>query len=129
MNWPAISHAALRIAAGLMFLQHPVQRVLGYGPVPFRLMSQSGLGTVIEFVGSILIIIGFQTRKAAFVCSGTMAVAFWQIHVLGSWAEKGSAALVPILNRGELAALFCFVFFFLWAHGGGPFSVDARKGK
>jgi putative oxidoreductase len=129
MNWQGFTHAALRIVAGLLFLQHPVQSMLGYGFAPFELMSQSGVGGIIELVGSVLIVIGFQTRWAAFICSGTMAVAFWQYHVIGSWAEQGSAAFVPILNRGELAFLYCFVFLFLWAHGGGPFSVDARRGK
>lgn len=129
MDWKGISHAALRIAAGLMFCQHGAQTVLGYGRAPFDITTQSGVGGVVELVGSLLIVFGFQTRWAAFVCSGTMAVAFWQIHVIGSYAEQGLEAFIPLLNRGELAALYCFVFFFLWAHGGGPFSVDARRGE
>ena len=130
MSWKGISHAALRIAAGLMFLPHGAQKLFGlWGRDPVSLASQSGVGGLIELVGGLLILIGFQTRWAAFICSGTMAVAFWQFHVMGSWAEQGLSALHPLLNRGELAALYCFVFFFLWGNGGGPFSVDARRGK
>jgi putative oxidoreductase len=93
------------------------------------LATQSGVGGVIEFFGGLFILIGLQTRWAAFLCSGTMAVAFWQYHVMGSWAEMGTSALHPLLNRGELAALYCFVFLFLWGNGGGPYSVDASRGK
>jgi putative oxidoreductase len=130
MDWKGISHALLRIAAGLMFLPHGAQKLFGlWGRDAVSLASQSGVGGVIELVGGLLIVIGLQTRWAAFVCSGTMAVAFWQFHVGGSWAEQGLSALHPLINRGELAALYCFVFFFLWGNGAGPYSVDARRGR
>jgi putative oxidoreductase len=130
MKSPAISHAALRIAAGLMFLPHGAQKLFGlWGRDPVSLATQSGVGGLIELFGGLLILIGFQTRWAAFICSGTMAVAFWQFHVLGSWDEQGFSAFHPLLNRGELAALYCFVFLFLWGNGAGPYSLDARRGK
>jgi putative oxidoreductase len=130
MNWQAFTHAALRIAAGLMFFPHGAQKLFGlWGREAVSLTSQSGVGGLIELFGGLLILVGFQTRWAAFLCSGTMAVAFWQFHVLGSWNEMGVSALHPLLNDGELAALYCFVFLFLWAHGAGPFSIDARRGK
>ena len=130
MDWKGISHAALRISAGLMFFPHGAQKLFGlWGRDAVSLATQSGVGGLIELICGLLILIGFQTRWAAFLCSGTMAVAFWQFHVMGSWAEQGLNALHPLLNRGELAALYCFVFFFLWANGGGPFSVDSRRAK
>lgn len=130
MDWKGFSHALLRISAGLMFSFHGAQKLFGiWGRDPVSLASQSGVGGLIEFFGGILVLIGLQTRWAAFLCSGTMAVAFWQYHVFGDWAEKGLSALHPLLNRGELAALYCFVFFFLWANGGGPYSVDGRLRK
>lgn len=128
MDWKGITHALLRISAGLMFLPHGAQKLFGlWGRDPVSLATQSGLGGLIEIIGGLLIVIGFQTRWAAFVCSGTMAVAYWQFHVTGAWAEMGLSALHPLLNRGELAALYCFVFLFLWGNGGGPFCVDARR--
>ena len=130
MDWKGNAHALLRVAAGLMFLLHGAQKLFGlWGRDPVNLASQVGVGGVIELVGGLLIAVGFQTRWAAFVCSGTMAVAYWQFHVAGRWAEHGASALLPIVNGGELAALYCFVFFFLWANGGGPCSLEARRGR
>ena len=130
MDWKGTTHALLRIAAALMFLPHGAQKLFGlWGRDAVSLASQSGVGGLIEFFGGLLILIGLQTRWVAFLCSGTMAVAFWQFHVLGSWSEMGVSAFHPLLNRGELAALYCFVFLFLWGNGAGPFSLDARRGK
>ena len=131
MNWQEITHAALRIAAGLMFFPHGAQKIFGlWGRDPVNLASQIGLGGIIELVGGLMILFGFQTRWAAFVCSGMMAVAFWQFHVPEAVAENGLLlGLHPLLNRGELAALYCFVFLFLWAHGGGRYSVDAMLSR
>lgn len=127
MNWQAITHAALRIAAGLMFFPHGAQKVFGlWGRSPADLTTQIGFGGVIELVGGLMILFGFKTRWAAFVCSGVMAVAFWQFHVPEAVEARGLLeGLHPLLNDGELAALYCFVFLFLWAHGGGRYSVDA----
>ena len=127
MNWPEITHGALRIAAGLMFFPHGAQKLLGlWGRDPVHLASQIGVGGLIELIGGLMILFGFQTRWAAFLCSGMMAVAFWQFHVAEAVSKSGLwDGLNPLLNGGELAALYCFVFLFLWAHGGGRYSVDA----
>jgi putative oxidoreductase len=74
----------------------------------------------IELVGGTLIMIGLFTRWAAFIASGQMAFAYWMAH--------GTKALLPILNNGELAALYCFVFLFISARGGGIWSIDALRG-
>lgn len=132
MNWSALSLNLLRIATGLMFAQHGYQKLFGLAGVdPANLVSQRGLGGIIEFFGGLLVAIGLQTRWTAFICSGTMAVAYWQMHAFSSdtWAEMGGLAALPMINGGELAALFCFVFFFLWGNGGGSFSVDGMLRK
>jgi len=75
----------------------------------------------IELIGGVCVMIGLFTRWAAFLCSGLMAFAYWLGH--------GTKGLLPLLNGGELAALYCFVFLFLAAHGAGIWSVDAARGK
>jgi putative oxidoreductase len=131
MHWPSFTHAALRIAAGLMFFPHGAQKIFGlWGRAPADLTTQIGFGGMLELVGGLLIMIGLQTRWVAFLCSGMMAVAFWQFHVADAVAEQGLAnGLNPLLNSGELAALYCFVFLFLWGNGGGPYSVDAMLAR
>ena len=116
--------ALLRVMAGLMFMQHGAQKLFGLlggwrgePGATAPLLSQSGLAGLLEVFGGLLIVLGLFTRPVAFVLSGMMAVAYFQSHAPnGFW---------PILNRGELAALYCFVFFFFSARGGGPYSVDA----
>jgi putative oxidoreductase len=81
------------------------------------LLSQVGIGGVLEFFGGLAIMLGLCTRPVAFVLSGEMAVAYWQFHAPhGAW---------PIQNHGEPAVLFCFIFLFMAARGAGDFSVDA----
>jgi putative oxidoreductase len=116
--------ALLRVMAGLMFMQHGAQKLFGVlggwrgePGATAPLLSQAGLAGVLEVFGGLLIVLGLFTRPVAFILSGMMAVAYFQSHVPnGFW---------PLLNRGELAALYCFVFFFLSARGAGPYSVDA----
>lgn len=115
----------LRIVTALFFMQHGAQKLFGWlgGRGPVELFSMMGLAGVLEFFGGLLIVVGLFTRPVAFVLSGQMAVAYFMAHApQGFW---------PIQNRGELAALFSFVFLFLAAHGGGGFSIDgllrARK--
>ncbi len=132
MNWKEFTHSLLRFMAGFMFLWHGAQKLFGFaGSSPAELISQRGLGGVIEFFGGVLICIGLYTRWSAFITSGTMAVAFWQYHAFReeAWSEHGALALIPVLNGGELAALFCFVFLFLWANGPGAYSIDALRAK
>jgi putative oxidoreductase len=115
--------ALLRVVTGLFLMQHGVQKLFGWlvppdrpgGPV--ELVSQRGLAGVLEVFGGAMFVVGLFTRPVAFILSGMLAVAYFQQHAPdGFW---------PILNRGELAALFCFVFFYFSAKGGGPYSVDA----
>jgi putative oxidoreductase len=116
--------ALLRVMAGLMFMQHGAQKMFGLlggwrgePGATAPLLSQSGLAGVLEVFGGALIVLGLFTRPVAFLLSGMMAVAYFQMHAPdGFW---------PIVNRGELAALYCFVFLFFSARGAGPYSVDA----
>jgi putative oxidoreductase len=121
------SWAAFRIMFGLAFACHGAQKLFGmFGGVDGKgmsvpLMSMFGLAGVLELVGGLLIVIGLFTRPVAFILSGEMAVAFFVAHV----APSGS--LIPVVNKGELAVLYCFAFLFLAFHGAGPFSVDAGR--
>ena len=107
----------LRVVTGLLFLPHGAQKLFGaLGGEAVERMSLLGLAGVLEFFGGILILFGLFTRPVALVLSGQMAVAYWMAH-----APRGG---LPIANGGELAVLYCFVFLFLFANGGGGFSVD-----
>jgi putative oxidoreductase len=118
------THVLLRLVAGLLILMHGGQKLFGWfggmgaaHPVP--LMSQMGLAGVLEFGGGIALLLGLFTRPVAFLLSGEMAVAYFQVHQPhGTW---------PIQNHGELPVLFCFIFLFFAAHGAGAFGVDARR--
>lgn len=120
-RWAPQMLSVLRIVTGLLFLQHGTQKILGFPagdrPQP-ELFSQIGIGGMLELVGGALIILGLFTRPVAFVLSGMMAVAYWQFHGLQNF--------YPILNGGELAALYCFVFLYFVFSGPGPWSLDAR---
>jgi putative oxidoreductase len=108
---------ALRIMTGFLFAQHGAQKLFGVlGRDAVEIVSRSGVTGVLEFFGGMAIIVGICTRQVAFVLSGLMAAAYWIAH--------GTEAFWPIVNGGELAALFCFVYLFLFAHGGGEFSID-----
>ncbi|MFH0946768.1 MAG: DoxX family protein [Planctomycetota bacterium] len=115
-------YALLRITAGFMFTCHGLQKIFGVlgGHQP-GIFTQIWFGGVIELVGGLLILIGWRTSYAAFLCSGVMAVAYFQVH-----QPQG---LLPVQNQGELAALYCFVFLFIAARGAGTWSVDARTKK
>jgi putative oxidoreductase len=111
-------YAVLRVVAGLMFAVHGAQKVFGaFGGQKVPLASLFGLAGVIELVGGILIAIGLLTSWAAFIASGEMAVAYFKVH-----APQGG---LPHQNQGELAVLYCFVFLYMAARGGGRYSVDA----
>jgi len=126
-TWQPQLHAALRVVTGLMFLEHGTSKILHF---PINDMwqgayAQMGAMTtftgVLEFIGGILIIIGAFTRITAFILSGMMAVAFWMVHfgIMGS--------IFPMINQGEAAVFFCFVFLYFAATGAGPYSVDASR--
>ncbi|MDQ3139749.1 MAG: DoxX family protein [Pseudomonadota bacterium] len=113
----------LRIMAGLLFLQHGLVKLFGFPPgaMPGKvpLTGLMGAAGIIETVAGILIAIGLFTRPAAFLASGFCAVAYWMAH--------GLQGFYPILNQGELAALYSFVFLYLVAAGPGAFSVDGTR--
>ena len=110
----------LRIMTGFLLVPHGAQKLFGVlGKPAADLASLSGVAGVLEFFGGLAILLGLFTRPVAFVLSGMMAVAYFMAHA--------SDAFWPILNGGELAVLYCFVFFFLSAHGGGGFSLDGWR--
>ena len=112
------TYALLRIIAGFLFFFHGTQKLVGFPlPVPEAPAFVIYVAGIIELVGGILVMIGFYTRWAAFVCSGLMAAAYWMAH--------GTQALFPIANQGELSALYCFVFLCISARGAGMWAVDA----
>jgi putative oxidoreductase len=114
----------LRIAAGLLVLQHGTTKILGFPATEMSGISVAtmpGFAGIIELVGGILVVIGLFTRPAAFILSGMTAVAYWYAH-----APQG---FYPLLNSGELAALYCFVFLYLACAGGGVWSIDAKRGR
>ena len=121
------AQAVLRIVSGFLFMMHGTAKLFHVphaamydGVTPMSLM---GLAGVIELVGGALLIVGLFTRIAAFVLSGEMAVAYFMAH-----ASKGDP-LLPMLNQGEPAVLFCFIFLFLAAAGAGAWSIDARRSR
>lgn len=120
-NWAPIFLSILRAISGFLMAAHGAQKLFGVlGKEKAELMSQAGLAGVIEFFGGVLLIFGLFTRPVAFLLAGTMAVAYFQVHApQGFW---------PIVNKGELAVLYCFVYLYLSAAGGGPWSLDALLG-
>jgi putative oxidoreductase len=120
------AYAALRIVSGGMFLFHGLQKlfgVFGHGPVHFGNQPQAFVGGVIELVCGLAIAVGLFTRGAAFLASGTMAVAYFQFHFKG---EASGGHWAPIVNQGELAVLYCFVFLYVFFRGPGLASLDRR---
>lgn len=121
--WAPRLLSVMRVAAALLFLQHGTAKLFAFPHVPMfdglQLMSLMGLAGILELVGGVALALGLFTRPVAFLLSGEMAVAYFMAH-----APRG---FFPILNGGELAALYCFVFLFIAAAGPGPWSVDARR--
>jgi putative oxidoreductase len=111
--------SVLRIVIALLFMEHGGQKLLnypaGHGAVPLH--SLFGLAGVLELVGGAFILLGFLTRPVAFILSGEMAFAYFKAHY--------PAGIWPIQNGGELAVIYCFVFLYLVAAGGGAFSLDS----
>lgn len=115
------TYALMRIVTGLLFLWHGASKLFGFP-------KESGASGValyvagpIELIGGALVMLGCFTRPTAFLCSGLMAFAYWMSH--------GTRHPFPLVNQGELAALYCFVFLFISAHGAGIWSVDAARGR
>ncbi len=119
--YEAQTYAAMRIVTGLLFLWHGTSKLLGF-PVPAPGEAAAFVIYIagpIELFGGILVMIGLFTRWAAFLCSGLMAAAYWMAHGLNH--------LFPLVNHGELAVLYCFVFLFIAARGPGIWSLDAGR--
>lgn len=123
-SWSATLLSVLRIVSALLFMQHGTQKLFAFPPstaavpsAPFTMLSETGVAGVLEFFGGLLLLLGLFTRPIAFILAGEMAVAYFKSHA--------PRAFFPILNRGELAAMFCFVFLYFAAAGGGRWSLDA----
>jgi putative oxidoreductase len=123
--WRPRALAAFRIVTAYLFMTHGTAKLFG---LPYQkmfdglqLMSLSGVAGILEVVGGALLLIGLFTRPVAFVLCGFMAVAYFMAH-----ASQGNV-LVPMLNRGELAVLYCFVFLYFSLAGAGAWSVDAAR--
>ena len=120
--------ALLRVMAALMLLQHALRTLFGLLPMPNAPEPWAGMPALftrdwfegwLQLVGSVLLVLGLFTRPVAFVLSGLMAAAYFIVH--SKWF---TGPFFPIVNRGELAALYCFVFLFFAANGGGRYSLD-----
>jgi putative oxidoreductase len=110
-------YSILRFVIGFLFLWHGSQKLFNFPPagqvIPPYITFIAG---PIEFIGGLLVMIGLWTHWAAFICSGEMAYAYWTVH--------GTHVLLPFLNGGELAIIYCFLFLFISARGSGAFSID-----
>jgi putative oxidoreductase len=125
----SLAGGVLRIVAGAMLACHGAQKILGVWAPPGHqpaVMSQLWIGGIIELVGGILIAVGLFTRPAALLASGMMAVAYFQFH----WKLAfDGLKFLPIVNQGELAVLYCFVFLVFAASGAGALSIDGARGR
>jgi putative oxidoreductase len=113
------TYALLRIFAGLMFMFHGTQKILGWpagGQGRPPIASIGGISGLLELILGAMIAVGLLTTVAAFLASGEMAVAYWMVHAKGG--------LLPNVNGGEVAVLYCFVFLFIAANDGGDWSLD-----
>lgn len=123
--WAPCVLSILRIVAALIFFEHGSAKLLGFPASDFspEVMSLPWIAGVLEIVGGALLVVGLFIRPTAFVLSGLMAFAYWMAHAPNSPH--------PLLNGGNAAILFCFVFLYIAFAGGGPWSLDAifrRKG-
>lgn len=117
--WSPRVLSILRIISGFLIIPHGAQKLFGF-PIPLPAGAEGPLvlvAGVIEFFGGLLILIGLFTRPAAFLMSGLLAVAYFMAHASGGF--------LPMVNQGELAVIYCFVFFYLTFAGGGPWSIDS----
>jgi putative oxidoreductase len=124
-RWAGQALSLLRIVAAVLFLQHGTSKIFGFPPFPMGDVPVGSLfwiAGVIEIFGSLLLLAGLFSRPVAFLLSGEMAYAYWTVHAPQS--------TFPLLNHGEGAILFCFIFLTLAATGPGPWSLDeSRKRK
>lgn len=124
--WAPQMLSVLRIITGLIFLEHGMQKFLGFPPgqgagIGLALDTPASYAGIIELVAGVLITLGLFTRPAAFLASGTMAVGYWIAH-----APQNP---FPVNNGGDGAILYCFVFLYLVFAGPGPWSLDASRAR
>ncbi len=122
-DWAPRLRSVLRMVVGFMFIAHGTQKLFNAPPgqggaVPVA--SFMGFAGTLELVGGLLILFGLFTRPTAFILCGMMAVAYFMVHAPGGF--------LPLVNRGELAVLYCFVFLYLAVAGGGTWSADRALG-
>ena len=120
-TWSARLLSVMRIIVALVFFSHGISKFFGLPPFPMPMTPLLTAAGVLEVVGGGLLIVGLFTRPVAFVLSGMSAVAYFMVHL-----PQGP---FPIANGGEAAVLYCFVFLYLAAAGGGAWSVDAGRGR
>lgn len=124
-SWAPRALAVLRIMSALLFIEHGTMKLFGFpagdSPMTVQLFSLMGFAGVLEFFGGLLILLGLFTRPVAFVLSGQMAAAYFMGHVPNGF--------YPVLNGGDAAILFCFVFLYLVFAGPGAWSLDAMRGR
>ncbi len=112
----------LRILAAATFLTHGTMKLFGWpAPFPYPLNGMLYTAAILEVVGGLLLVVGLFSRPVAFVLSGLMAFAYWMAHAPRSF--------FPVLNGGDAAILYCFVFLYLAFAGGGPWSMDALRAR
>lgn len=124
--WAPQLRSVLRIVAAFMFMQYGGMKLFGWpAAMPdgktAGLLTELGIAGILEIFGGGLLLVGLFTRPVAFLLSGQMAVAYFQFHAPQSFW--------PIVNQGQTAVLYCFIWLYLSAAGGGPWSVDALRGK
>jgi putative oxidoreductase len=123
-TWVPRVLSVLRVMAALLFLEHGLQKLFGFPPSPNpspALLSLYGIQGIIEVVGGILLALGLLTRPVAFILCGDMAVAYFMRHAPRDF--------FPMLNGGDAAILYCFIFLFLATAGGGAWSIDTLRGR
>jgi len=122
-QWAPRVLSILRIVAALIFFEHGTQKLLGFPPHPnpASISTMSWIAAVLESVGGPLLLLGLFTRPVAFLLAGEMAVAYWTAHAPRS--------VFPVLNQGDAAILYCFVFLYFVFSDPGPWSLDALMGR
>ena len=118
-TWEPKLLSVLRIITAFLFIAHGAQKLFNYPPSAsgaVAVASLMGLAGILEFAGGLLLLVGLFTRPAAFILSGQMAVAYFMAHAPGGF--------LPLVNKGETAVLYCFIFLYLAVAGGGEWSLD-----
>jgi putative oxidoreductase len=123
--WAPRVLSIVRVVSALIFMAHGTQKLLAFPAPPANgqppLLSLFGIGGLMEIVGGLLLLLGLFTRPVAFVLAGEMAVAYWMFHAPRSF--------YPVLNGGDAAILYCFVFLLLTVTGPGAWSIDGARGR